>query len=121
MACERVKPNAAVYQLFTDFKKAHNSVRMEVLYKFLIRNMRLIIYYINETYNIFHLGTNLSDTFNFRDGLKQANNFSPISAFVLKFVNINIQEIQEGMKTNVIPHLSFYFTFQFKLTKTSVL
>jgi len=47
--------------------------------------------------------------------------FASLSAFALEYVNRIVQERQEGMKTNVIRHLLFYFTFQFKWTKTSVL
>jgi len=72
-------------------------------------------------YNIFHLSTNWSDTFHFQDGLKQTKKFPPLSAFALEYVNRNVRESQEGMKTNVIRHLLFYFTFQFKWKKTSVL
>jgi hypothetical protein len=41
--------NEAVHQLFTDFKKAYDSVRREVLYNSLMKLVRLVKMCLNET------------------------------------------------------------------------
>jgi hypothetical protein len=56
---EKWEYNGAVYQLFIDFKKAYDSVRIEVL---------LIKMCLNETYMYrkVHIGKNLLNAFLFR-------------------------------------------------------
>jgi len=69
--------NEAVHQLFTDFKKAYDSVRGEVLYNILIENgipmklVRLIKMCLNETYSRVQVGKHLSDLFPIRNGVKK--------------------------------------------------
>ena len=69
--------NKAVHQLFIDFKKAYDSVRMEVLYNILIEFgipvnlVRLIKMCLTETYNRVRVANILSDMFPIRNGLKQ--------------------------------------------------
>jgi hypothetical protein len=76
--------NEAVHQLFIDFKKAHNSVRREVLYNILIefgiprKLVRLIKICLSETYSRVRVGKNLSDRFPIRNGLKQGDALSPL-------------------------------------------
>ena len=59
----------AVYQLFIDFKKAYDSVRMEELYNNLIefgihmKPARLTKMCLNETYSRVRVGKRLSDMF----------------------------------------------------------
>ena len=71
-------------QLFTDFKKACDSVRGEVLYNILIefgipmKLVRLIKMYLNETYNSVRVGKNLSDMFPIKRGLKQGDALSTL-------------------------------------------
>ena len=66
----------AVHQLFTDFKKAYDSVRREVLYNILIEFVipmtlvRLIKMCLTETYCGARVGKNLYDMFPIRNGLK---------------------------------------------------
>jgi hypothetical protein len=61
--------NEAVNQLFLDFKKAYDSVRMDVLYNILIKfgvPMKLIMLikmFLNETYSKVCMGKHLSDNF----------------------------------------------------------
>jgi len=66
--------NEVVRQLFIDFKKAYNSVRREVQYKIfsefsiLMKLVRLIKVYLNETYSRVRVGKDLSDVFRSRNG-----------------------------------------------------
>jgi len=68
--------NEAVHQLFIDFKKAHVSVRREVLYNILIefgvskKLVRLMKTCLTETYSRVRVGKNLSDMFPVGNGLK---------------------------------------------------
>jgi len=74
--------NEAVRQLFIDFKKAYDSVRMEVIYNILIefgipmKLVRLIKMCLNETYNRVRVGKNLFNMFPIRNGLKQGDALS---------------------------------------------
>jgi hypothetical protein len=71
--------NETVHQQFIDFKKAHDSVRGEVLYNILIefgvpmKLVRLIKMCLNETYNEVRIGKHLSDSFPSQNGLKQGD------------------------------------------------
>jgi hypothetical protein len=71
--------NETVHQLFIDFKKAHDSVRRDVLYNILIefgipmKLVRLIKMCLNETYSKVHIGKHLSDSFSIQNGLKQGD------------------------------------------------
>jgi hypothetical protein len=73
-----------VCQLFTDFKKAYDSVWREVLYNILneysipMKLVRLIKMCLNETYNKVHIGKNLPDAFPIHNGLKQGDDASPL-------------------------------------------
>jgi hypothetical protein len=64
--------NDTVHQLLTDFKKAYNSVRREVLYNILIESgiprkpAGLIKMCLNETYSTVHIGKNSKTSFLFR-------------------------------------------------------
>jgi hypothetical protein len=65
-----------VDQLFTDFKKAYDSVRREVLYNIIefgipMKLVKLIKMYLNVTYSRVWVGKQLSDMFPIRNGLKQ--------------------------------------------------
>ena len=61
--------NRAVHQLFIDFKKAHNSLRRDVLYNILIdfgipiKLVRLMKMCLNESYSRVQVGKHLSDVF----------------------------------------------------------
>ena len=74
MECEY---NEEVHQLFTDFKKAYDSVRREVLSKILIEFriptnlVRLIRMSLTETYSRIRVGENVSDRFPIRNGLNK--------------------------------------------------
>ena len=70
------KYNAAVHQLFIDFKKAYDSVRREVLYNIVfefgipMKLVRLIKMCLTETYCRVWVGKNMSDMFPIGNGLK---------------------------------------------------
>ena len=66
-----------MHQIFTDFKKAYDSVRREVLYNILIECgipmilVRLTEMCLNETYSRVQEGKHLPDMYPFQNGLKQ--------------------------------------------------
>jgi hypothetical protein len=68
--------NGTVHQLFIDFKKAYDSVRIEALYSILIefgiprKLVGLIKMCLNETYSRVRIGKNLFDKFTIQNGLK---------------------------------------------------
>jgi hypothetical protein len=76
--------NETVYQLFIDFKKAHDSFRREVLYSILIElvlsmeQTRLTEICLNETYGKIRIGKHLSDNFRIQNDLKQGDVLSPL-------------------------------------------
>ena len=72
-------------QLFIDFKKAYDLVRMEVLYNILTESgipmnlVRIIKMCLNATYSRVQLGNKyLSEVFPIRNGLKQTDALSPL-------------------------------------------
>jgi hypothetical protein len=75
--------NETEHQLFVDFKKAPDSVKIKVLYNILLefgipkKLVRLIKMCLNETYSKVHVGKLLSDQFPFQNGLKQGDALSP--------------------------------------------
>jgi hypothetical protein len=76
--------NEVVHQLFIDFKKAHDSVRWEVMCNIVIefgvhmKLVRLIKLCLNETYSTVWVGKHLSDMFPIRNGLKQEDALLPL-------------------------------------------
>ena len=75
--------NGAVYQLFTDFKKAYDSCGKDVLHNILIsfgnpmKLVRVLKMCQSETYSRLRVGKSLSVMFPFRNGLKQGAAPSP--------------------------------------------
>jgi len=71
-----------VHQLFTDFKKAYDSIRREVLQYILIafsipmKLVRLIKMCLNETCSTVQVGKNLPAMFPVRNGLKKGDTLS---------------------------------------------
>jgi len=71
-----------VHQLFKDFKKAHSSVRRDVLFDILnvfcipIKPVRLMKICLDEIYSSI-VGKQLSDIFPIKDHLKQGDALSP--------------------------------------------
>jgi len=74
---KKLEYNKAVHHLFTDFKKAYDSVRRKVLYNILIKFgipmklVRLIKMCLNETYSRVWVGKNMSGMFPIRNGMIQ--------------------------------------------------
>jgi hypothetical protein len=73
-----------VHQLFTNFKKAYDSVKREVLYNILLefgtpkKLVRIIKMCLNDTYSKVHRGKLLSHKFPIQNGLKQGDALSPL-------------------------------------------
>jgi hypothetical protein len=73
--------NVPVHQPFTDFKKAYDSVRREVLYNILIefgipmKLERLIKICLNETYSKAHMDKNVTDSIRIKIDLNEKNRY----------------------------------------------
>jgi hypothetical protein len=64
---------------------------------------------LNETYSKVRIGTRLSDSFPFQNGLKQGDALSPlISNFPLEYAIRKVQENQVGLKFNWTHQLLAY-------------
>jgi len=94
-----------VHRLFVDFKKAHYSVRREVLYNILnefgipIKLVRIIKICVNETCSRVRIGRNFFDVFPIRYGLKQGDALSAFPFnFALEYAIGRVQVNQDGLK-----------------------
>jgi len=101
--------NEAVHQLFTDLKKAYDSVRREVLYNILteygipMKRARLITMCLNETYSTAWVGKHLSDM------VPINNDLSPL--FFNTALEYDIRKFQvnhDGLKLNGTHQLLVY-------------
>jgi len=92
-----------VQHQFTDFKKAYDSVRREVLYNILIKFgipmklVRLIKMCLNETYCRVQVGKYLSDVCSIKNGLKEGDALLPLLCnFALEYSIRRVQVNKDG-------------------------
>jgi hypothetical protein len=86
----------AAHQLLTDFKKAGDSVRREVLYNILSHHILVSFNKMcfNEPHSQVQTGKHFSDAFPVQDGLQQEDNSSPL--LLSSALECVIRKVQEN-------------------------
>ena len=104
-----------MHQLYTDFKKACDSIRKKVLYNILIefgipvKLVWLIKMCLTETYSRIRVGKNLTDMFPIRNSLIQGDALSPLLLnFALEYAIKRFHVKQNGLKLNGTHQLLAY-------------
>jgi hypothetical protein len=95
------------YISYSDFKKAYDSVRRDVLYSILmefripIKLVRLTKLCVNETYGKVRIGKHLSECHPIQNGVKQGDDLSPLLfSFSIEFAIMMVEENKVGLKLN---------------------
>ena len=102
---KREEHKEAVHQLFIDFTKVYDSVRIEVMnnivIEFGIPMEMLIKICLNETCSRVRVGKSLSDRFRIKIDVKQGNVLSPLLCnFISEYAIRRFQVNQRGLKLN---------------------
>jgi hypothetical protein len=107
--------NGTVYQSFTGFEKAYDSVKREVLHNILIefrlpiKLVSLIKACLNESYSKVRIDKNLPDAFPIQSGLKKGGALLPLLFnFTSEYAFKKVQENQNGLEVNGINQQLIY-------------